>query len=370
MMVKSLRFLVRITILLVGLCSKKNIVSSTSHGGFCDQRSILNGTWKVRTPEPFAKCQPINNCSLTSFGDIEKDAFKKRWELCTYERCYFRKDESSLARTMEAMRWEWVPSNCTLQLPRNYTLELPQIFNAHQRRVHFRGDSLQCDWGEVVQAMAPSLNMTNLRLDRLGLEQLVENPDQNETQIMEGIADTWRKSLDPKSLHLNDIIIINAGAHWTKSPDDIYHYFKMIAQVMIQLYNHSKPLIVFRTTVMGHNDCGYYFSPVNNSIDTQKVFATKYQWANFKAFNNGIIRAFKEILSTFPYKNNGVRLKVLDVSMFEQRPDGHAGRTSYSNDDCLHYALPAIVYDWTMLLYHLIMSREESYHTHKHVNID
>ena len=286
------------------------------------------------------------------------------WKLCKTARCKFREDESTLTRTMESLRWEWIPFNCKLQIPRNYTLDIPKVFNANQRRIHFRGDSLQIDWAETVKAMAPTLNMTFERFDRMGVgvnlkKILNKTSDENTTQIMEGFLENWRKSLPPKKVHRNDIIVINAGAHWTKSPTDIYHHFMMVAKVMLQLYSESTPLIVFRTTVMGHTNCGNYFAPVNSSVDTQKVFATKYQWKNFNAFNKGIIQAFKETVSNSSATSKGVRFKVLDVSMFEQRPDGHAWLSTNGNTDCLHYAIPAATYDWTILLYHLLKTSED-----------
>jgi len=78
-----------------------------------------------------------------------------------------------------------------------------------------------------------------------------------------------------------------------------------------------------------------------------------YNWNEFHANNNLVIQSFQEAAPD--------RFHVLDVSMFELRPDGHVSQVfhdsadpenKFRKEDCLHYCVPGPIDTWNYLLYH------------------
>jgi hypothetical protein len=109
--------------------------------------------------------------------------------------------------------------------------------------------------------------------------------------------------------------------------------------------------VIFRTTVMGHQGCTDMFSPLDGTklVQNKRMSSKYYNWASFSESNAAMIKAFEDV---WPSE----RFRVLDVSMFEQRGDGHNGHLPEGGTDCLHYCVPGPQLVWNQLLLHVLSS--------------
>ena len=169
-------------------------------------------------------------------------------------------------------------------------------------------------------------------MDTLGCE------SGHECQNITLIQKQWAKF---KILKPVDIIVVNSGAHWRADFDAAKHSFSLIAKTIREVFSGT---LILRTTVMGHDQCEMHFGPVIDlDEDKRNQFAKRYNWKNFHDLNHVIVDAFQS-----HWKD---RFYVLNISMFEQRADGHF---LGPKRDCLHYCSPGVIDEWNRLLYHTL----------------
>lgn len=241
-------------------------------------------------------------------------------------------------RVADSMAWKWQPTGCQL-----HAFDADHLNNVldGKRHIHFVGDSLNDDMAASLKALGIK-TVTAVRMDYLG-----QDPEGSSSP--EGIYESWKDILDNQLKYdskRGDIIVFNVGAHWNKPADKTALLMKQIAQEVSKLVPGN---IIFRTTVMGHDGCENFRGPLDHlKADQREGFANKYNWMTFDETNQAVITAFSESM--------GDRFHVLDVSMFEMRPDGHVqGKEGKTGNDCLHYCVPGPIDTWNHLLYHQLL---------------
>ena len=282
---------------------------------YCSQGEITDGYWVPVTQSQWADCKNGQLCILTTGDHIELDEYTYRLKLvrsCSNSPHHCRHD---VARVIESMRWIWQPTNCDI-----YPLKMLS------KSIGVVGDSINEDFVAGIKSVFPKARVYFTRLDYLGVSTA-------QTKVEE-IKYKWSKV---RWLRYTDILLLNSGAHWYESITAAEKSFKKLALTLREIYNGT---IIFRTTIMGHNHCENYYKPhVNNT-------ASLYNWASFSKLNDVIVKQFRGVWVD--------RFYVLNVSMFEQRGDGHFR----PGHDCLHYCVPgASTLEWTRLLLHLLREK-------------
>ena len=130
------------------------------------------------------------------------------------------------------------------------------------------------------------------------------------------------------------LLVANTGMH---TPDQEQYQYDLDQFVeTVQALDRPQDMIVFRTSVPGHENCKDHQQPLASSSD---YHPTLYQWGSIFGYN----QYTKQKLS-----NLGSSWLFLDVyPMTILRGDGH----KHPNRDCLHYHLPGPPDWWNHLLY-------------------
>jgi len=198
------------------------------------------------------------------------------------------------------------------------------------RRILFVGDSLNTDMKNSMECMLGSrhASLVAVREDLLGCSK--------NTCTIDEALNSWGKILGKLNATENDVLVLNAGAHWHGSLESAATVFGNVSVAVAQLFPGT---VVFRTTVMGHESCEHYEEPTRGPPTTPSL----YNWRSFASLNHVINDAFEQLLQG--------RYLLLNVSMFESRGDGH----DLTNGDCLHYCVPGPINEWNRLLYHLLV---------------
>ena len=121
-------------------------------------------------------------------------------------------------------------------------------------------------------------------------------------------------------------------------PQKAAKVFSVVAKAIRHTFRGT---VIFRTNVMGHNNCEEFSEPSSDAIHR----ASKYNWANFTLYNQAVVGAFNGVVKRF---------EVIDLSMYELRGDGHV-----TYGDCLHYCTPGPPDHWNHLLYHILRRRSD-----------
>ena len=85
-----------------------------------------------------------------------------------------------------------------------------------------------------------------------------------------------RKTLTKRSKQIGNssastpLVIFNTGAHWTKTPAQAGLLFRLIARAMQRVFAEPGAVIVFRTNIMGHDNCHRFSKP---STATSRSFS-------------------------------------------------------------------------------------------------
>jgi len=135
------------------------------------------------------------------------------------------------------------------------------------------------------------------------------------------------------------LLVANTGLHTYSTEQYQKDFDSFIRSAQIIKEKRPKDIIVFRTSVPGHENCMKHTIPI---ISNQYVTSYSYHWNLIKEYN-----AYTMLkLSNFSIQGH-MNIHLLDVyGMTLLRPDGHR-----SKDDCLHYALPGPPDFWNHLLY-------------------
>ena len=285
--------------------------------------------------------------------------------------CLWRND-SEAARVVASMNWDWKPAVCKLG---DLSFEnLPTWLKSRGAKLRFYGDSLNNDMalqlisrgGFLHNSSVPvdmalhdsSFLVNSYRKDHLGAlaaASLIEVQEKSK-----GGMESFLDELDlpdvpwaDENISSADILVLNAGAHWSKSVEHTRVAFTKVARELWELPQHKQPrAVIFRTTVMGHDKCAEFLNPLQAEEVAENKRASKHQynWRSFSASNAAIIQAFKDV---WPAE----RFRALDISMFEQRGDGHNAPHNGKQGvglDCLHYCVPGPSMVWNQLLLHVL----------------
>ena len=130
------------------------------------------------------------------------------------------------------------------------------------------------------------------------------------------------------------LLIVTMGTHIRDQQVYEYKFGQFVDN--LQAINRPADIVMFRTTVPGHDNCAAHHRPVTNENELQPP--TSYQWKNFVSYNNYT----KEKWSNLSQQHtNWLLLDVYPMTIL--RPDGH--RLPKRNIDCLHYRNPGPI-DW------------------------
>ena len=346
--------------------------------------AYADGEWYLEDDQAGATCLPVDNqytkctppaswkvnvASFTPFYKPGTAREKAGWIGCPNirDRECSAKGVSEETRVLEAMRWQWRPKGCRLH---EFT---PAAFLKliGKNNVYMIGDSLTADQGESLQCVLPpeaGLQISIQRRDYLGatgapmakesqaLMHALTGPKKEEQRkiLVAHLIKRWKDVFGEDGRRPNapedtehDILQFNAGAHWTLDPSGAMPVFRAVAAAIKASF---RGLVLFRTNVMGHNECHKFTDPFKTAVEA-KATATRYNWMDFRAYNAAIYEAFKL---------EGVQhFRVVDVSMFERRGDGHV-----TWGDCLHYCKPGNPDFWNKkVLFHIL--QEYYLHTKK-----
>lgn len=351
---------------------------------FCDTAYLLNeeyhtqyakGQWvaegesasctvineSVEKPSPYWHEGPHLQCVAPSTWNISIGSARQAagWQCkksvereCTNIK--FNNSLSEEVRIREAMRWEWRASGC-----RMHPWSKEKMIGPNSR-LFMVGDSITTDQAEALQCVLPvdvQERLKVVRNDDLGYSLMNNGTDEDEGRNIAKLIDLEGSSLDlikraKAALNefwqgvflanapidtANDVLVFNTGAHWMVEPAQAEKLFRLVAIAIKETFHG---MVVFRTNVMGHNECQRFSSPLPH--DDEQIQKKMYNWADFRAYNEAVVRAFQR---------EGVpNFRVLDLSMFESRPDGHV-----MYGDCLHYCKPGIPDVWNKhFLFHVI----------------
>lgn len=256
-------------------------------------------------------------------------------------------------KLLKSMSWRWSPDGCGLRPFDDGKFR--QLLEG--RKLWFFGDSMS-------MCMADSLTCLDIaheqvRWDRLGIgsslpdlgpSPLVSMVGNDATRAM-SVHEQWKMLVERKEIQPQDVIVFNTGAHGLPAENREAELNSLAAAVSAA----HRGLIFFRPTTIGHKACWDYDGPVESMSDAQyKAFTDDmYNWNEFHPINEYIIQSFQAVAAD--------RFHVLDVSMFELRPDGHVSQVFHDNtdpenkfrkEDCLHYCVPGPIDTWNYLLYH------------------
>ena len=307
-----------------------------------------NGTWIPTHPQPFATCNASNFCEFTPSGYAKKDAFIQRWST-TKQRVsssYFDKYghqycmglDREVARIMESMRWIWKPTNCDLD-----TFDSDRFvkwLESRDSKIVFLGDSISGDMSNSLDGMLRKNGLVlNSRFDYLGT-------DEHGTYDLSVIKANWNEKAVLHDIKVQDILVINAGAHWTKLGKRTEAKIRNISlAIKSEVKAHT---VIWRHSVFGHKGCHQFHRPFTEEEMTpefREELSSEYNWNDFEGINSVFVKHLSEVLVDRNFQ-------VLDVSMFEMRGDGHFA----INGDCLHYCTPSAINEWNKLLYHVLMN--------------
>jgi len=371
--------------------SSKPQVGVTSEEPFCDTNYMLNkeyhtqyanGKWvaegegasctvadeDIQAAEPYQNrphgAMPVRpgphlQCVKPSSWNISTGSARESagWQCETVEReCtnnWLNNTLSEEVRIHEAMRWVWHPSRCRLRPWNRETMIGPGS------RLFMVGDSITTDQADALKCVLPVSVQKQLiitRSDDLGFKLMnltdefegreiarLLDPDSSPLELLEraraALNEFWHGVFNEGLTNntAKDVLMFNTGAHWTAEPGQAEKLFRLVASAIKATFHG---MVVFRTNVMGHNECHKFSSPLSDKDElTQKQL---YNWADFGAYNEAVVRAFQ--IEGVP------NFRVMDLSMFERRPDGHV-----MYGDCLHYCKPGIPDVWNKnFLYHVI----------------
>ena len=313
-------------------------------------------------PSPYWHTGPHLQCLAPSTWNISVGSARQAAEYtCDYSverECTNIKFNNSLSeevRIHEAMRWEWYPTDgCRMHSWNKEHMIQPNT------RMFMVGDSITTDQGDALRCTLPTNVQEQLKIvrnDDLGYSLMNNGTDEREGRKIANLIDPeisptdliqrakdalnefWQgvfESNNPLDT-VNDILLLNTGAHWTVEPAQAEKLFQLVASA---IKDNFRGMVIFRTNVMGHNECHRFSSPLPH--DDEQIQKKMYNWADFRAYNEAVVRAFQ---------SEGVpNFRVLDLSMFESRPDGHV-----MYGDCLHYCKPGIPDVWNKnFLFHVI----------------
>ena len=130
--------------------------------------------------------------------------------------------------------------------------------------------------------------------------------------------------------HQQTLLVLNTGPHFHDTISfrhDFDRFLDRLDQVARQIPKNRHDMVVFRTSVPGHEDCHRFTRPLDTPPPN---ISRQYTW--------DLIPAFNEIARGMLSHRRHTPVDLLDVApMTLLRPDGHL--------DCLHYALPGPI-DW------------------------
>lgn len=150
------------------------------------------------------------------------------------------------------------------------------------------------------------------------------------------------------------LLIANMGSHIGQH--DQYKYKLDQFVETIQSLSRPSDMIVFRTTVPGHENCKDHTSPLNSTLDFHTP--TLYNWKNFEEYNRYTKQKWSNLTKEHGEVDYDHSWSILDVyPMTILRPDGHR----LPNVDCMHYLLPGPVDWWNHLLYRNLLDLSTNY---------
>eukprot|EP00041_Stephanoeca_diplocostata_P018289 m.381908 g.381908 ORF g.381908 m.381908 type:complete len:474 (-) comp20970_c1_seq19:2037-3458(-) len=248
----------------------------------------------------------IPSIAATDAGLRRVQHLKKAFAACSDHprACLIKHNATGAARVVQSMNWRWRPTTCALT---DMSFEaLPAWLKARSANLWFVGDSLNADMGEQLSCYlkhtaAPAEIQKRIRVVRM--DRLGASPAHRE------------KPWGALGITPSDIVVLNAGAHWYGDVKNSQAAFQNVSKIILNDVNPRA--VLFRTTVMGHHRCEAFLHPFATLRSTERdTLASKYNWRTFDDLNRKIADAF---LATWPPE----KFRVLDVSMFELRGDGH-----------------------------------------------
>jgi hypothetical protein len=305
----------------------------------------------------------------TLAGQARLTALRTTYRRCeslmpTVRRCLFQPEGNGqqAARALAAMNFDWVPETCELDEKLTFDT-LPAWLEARQTKLTFLGDSVGVDMAETLACRLPPEKehlVKAVRSDYLGTESYL-NASLLEVDSR-SFSRRWAEYI-VKNIASGDVVVLNAASHFHDiGYDKTRAAFLKMAQDILKLPLGRKPrAILYRTAVMGHADCEHRYSPLGDTalIETSKKSRKMFNWGRFGEINAAIIDALAEVLPANFFR-------VVDVSMFDRRADGHVAAIEGKNVklDCLHYCKPGPQMAWNRLLLHVLSRMEEERQDH------
>ena len=249
------------------------------------------------------------------------------------------KVDREIARIMESMRWVWKPTNCEL-IPFDH-LRLVKWLQDHEARIVFLGDSISEDMSNAMKGMLQpngSGLVVNARFDGLGVSGI--GSAEGDVRL------SWNRVATQFNIKSQDIVVINTGAHWKNGTVTLEKINNISMAIKDEIEAQT---IVWRHSIKGHRDCERFHRPFAKEEMTPELrenLSSLYNWANFGESNDLFVKSLTDVLDDRTFL-------VLDVSMFERRPDGHA----VPGYDCLHYCTPSAINEWNKILFHVLMKQ-------------
>ena len=143
------------------------------------------------------------------------------------------------------------------------------------------------------------------------------------------------------------LLVANVGAHVHDM--DLYRQYLDDFFALMDGYNTPKDVVMFRTTVPGHENCQ---DPNVAPLRNYDEYLEKHFISDFKSYQ--LFSTYNRMAEERVRARNGIQ--ILDVvPMTILRPDGHTSGpqkcATCKNDDCLHYMLPGPTDWWNHLMY-------------------
>jgi len=332
------------------LCSVEYGRSEYNKGQWVERRSGLTVPFIQQVVDSVTHhvSDQIVGVNLTKDGERELEKMQSQYAHCkTHQRACLWSESG--ARDLASMNWAWRPTGCKLS-PLSFE-SLPAWLLRRKARLLFYGDSLNDDMAKGLMCRLQQEDehlIRSWRKDNLGSVESrsgfgLANGVHFVSQDLSALA--WAG----EDITSNDILVLNAGAHWWSPVEKAHRAFLSVAKQLWELPAKPKA-VIFRTTVMGHHGCESHFYPIQDMAAQNEVAqqsSDMYNWANFTGLNAAIIEAFRLVWPPDKFF-------VLDVSMFENRADGHAVHAENGESDCLHYCMPGAPMVWNELLMHVV----------------
>lgn len=145
------------------------------------------------------------------------------------------------------------------------------------------------------------------------------------------------------------LLIANVGTH----VHDLDLYRKYLSDFfgLMDQNRQDKDLVMFRTTVPGHENCQ---DPNVKPLKSYDEYLEKHFIADFKSYH--LMPTYNRMAEEQVRERHADNLRILDVlPMTILRPDGHTSGpqkcSTCKQNDCLHYMLPGPTDWWNHLMY-------------------